>query len=116
LLLEHGKPLLFGKNNDKGIRVNADFTPEVVDVGDGPGKVPVSEISVHNESSPNPAYSFMLAHLNQPEFPVPVGVLRAIEQPSYDEMAAAQIETARERSGDGDLHELLHSGTTWEVG
>ena len=116
LVLEHGKPLLFGKDGSKGIRMRADFTPEVVEVGDGAGKVPVSELVVHDERAANPAYAFMLAHLDQPEFPVPMGIFRAVEQPSYDELSTAQIETARERSGDGDLHALLYSGTTWEVG
>ena len=115
LMLEHGKPLLFGKDNDKGIRIKPDFTPEVVQVGDGPDQVPLSEIAVHDERSPTPGYAFMLAHLDLPEFPVPIGIMRAVDKPSYSEMSAAQIQAAREKAGQGDLHKLIYSGTTWDV-
>jgi 2-oxoglutarate ferredoxin oxidoreductase subunit beta len=113
-MLEDGKPLLFGANRDKGIRMRSDFTPEVVEVGDGEGKVPVSEIVVHREKA-SAAYAFMLAHMDFPEFPVPMGILHAVDAPCYDEMTAAQIETAKDKKGPGDLKKLLYSGTTWEV-
>jgi 2-oxoglutarate/2-oxoacid ferredoxin oxidoreductase subunit beta len=115
LRLEHGKPLLFGKNRDKGIRIRPDLTPEVVEVGEGAGKVPLSELFVHDERSPSPAYAFMLALMEQPAFPVPMGILRAVEAPCYDEMAAAQLRTATEQRGKGQVKKLLYSGTTWEV-
>jgi 2-oxoglutarate ferredoxin oxidoreductase subunit beta len=114
VMLEDGKPLLFGANRDKGIRMRSDFTPEVVEVGDGEGKVPVSEIVVHREKA-SAAYAFMLAHMDFPEFPVPMGILHAVDAPCYDEMTAAQIETAKDKKGPGDLKKLLYSGTTWEV-
>jgi 2-oxoglutarate ferredoxin oxidoreductase subunit beta len=115
LLLEHGKPLLFGAKNELGIRLKSDMTPEAVEVGDGDGQVDVSEIMVHDENG-SPAYMFMLAHMEHPEFPVPVGVIRASESPSYDEMAHAQMAASTEAKGPGDLKELLYSGMTWEVG
>jgi 2-oxoglutarate ferredoxin oxidoreductase subunit beta len=111
LLLEQGKPLLFGKNKDKGIRMKPDFTPEVVDVTDDN----LSEIVVHDELAA-PAYAFMLAQMSHPEFPIPVGVIRAEQKPSYDELASAQVETAIETRGKGELEKLLYSGMTWEVG
>jgi 2-oxoglutarate ferredoxin oxidoreductase subunit beta len=116
LQLEHGKPLRFGKDGQKGIRMRRDFTPEVVDVGDGPGQVPLAEIVVHDEHLANPAYAFMLAHMDTPELPVPMGVLRSIEAPCYEDLAAGQMQAAREKAGSGDLKKLLYTGTTWEVG
>ena len=115
LLLEHGKPLLFGKNKEYGIRMKNAFEPEVVEVGEGEGKVPVSEILVHDEQAPS-TYTHMLATMEHPEFPVPVGVLRSVEKPSYDDLANAQVQAAVEAKGKGDLHELLGSGMTWTVG
>ena len=119
LQLEHGKPLRFGKNGEKGIRVTAGFVPEVVNVGDGPGLVPESELAVHDEHG-SPAYHFMLAHMasssSHPEMPMPLGVFRAVEQPSYDQLAKAQVDQARDDKGVGDLKALLHAGMTWEVG
>jgi 2-oxoglutarate ferredoxin oxidoreductase subunit beta len=116
LKLEHGKPLLFGKNRDKGIRMRPDFSPEVVEVGDGPGKVPLAEIAIHDEAQKNSGYAFMLAQMDYPEFPVPMGILRAVQAGVYDKLAADQIAAARKQRGDGDLRQLLYSGMTWQVG
>jgi 2-oxoglutarate ferredoxin oxidoreductase subunit beta len=114
IVLEHGKPLLFGKN--KGIRMAANFTPEVVEVGEGPGKAPLSEITVHDENVENPAYAFMLSRLDYPDFPVPVGVLRSVRKPSYEALIQAQREKAIATRGAGELDKLLRSGETWTVG
>ncbi len=115
LVLEQGKPLLFGKNSERGIRLGADFRPEVVEVGDGPGQVPVSEIIVHDENA-STVYAHMLSQMQHPEYPVPVGVLRATDRPSYDELANAQVQSAIDSQGAGDLKQMLYSGMTWEVG
>ncbi|RMH42864.1 MAG: 2-oxoacid:ferredoxin oxidoreductase subunit beta [Deltaproteobacteria bacterium] len=114
LRLEHGKPLLFGKDKSRGIRVRPDLTPEVVEVGDGPGQVPVSEIAVHDERG-SAAYAFMLAQMDYPEFPAPMGVLHAVDAPAYEQLSAAQIAAAKQKNGAGDLKSLLHAGTTWDV-
>jgi 2-oxoglutarate ferredoxin oxidoreductase subunit beta len=115
IALEHGKPLVFGKKRDKGIRVGPNLSPEVVEVGDGPGKCAESELLVHDEQG-SPAYHFLLAQLSYPEFPVPLGVIRAVERPSYEDLAMAQIQKHRSDKGEGDLKALLHSGMTWEIG
>jgi 2-oxoglutarate ferredoxin oxidoreductase subunit beta len=54
--------------------------------------------------------------MTYPEFPIPVGVLRAEQKPTYDDMAKAQLESATKSQGKGDLKALLSSGMTWEVG
>jgi 2-oxoglutarate/2-oxoacid ferredoxin oxidoreductase subunit beta len=115
LWLEHGKPLRFGKEGEKGIRMGPGFLPEVVYVGDGAGLVPESELVVHDEHG-SPAYHFMLAQMTYPEFPMPMGVFRAVEQTPYDALATAQVDRARSDKGPGDLKALLHAGMTWEVG
>jgi 2-oxoglutarate ferredoxin oxidoreductase subunit beta len=113
--LEHGKPLLFGKNKELGIRVGKDFRPEVVQVGDGPGQVPLSEVAVHDESAP-PAWGFMLSQMMYPQMPMPMGVLYAVERAPYDVLATEQMKAAVAKKGPGDLKKLLHSGMTWQVG
>ncbi len=121
LVLRHGSPLTFGKSSESstygkfGIRMKKDFTPEVVEVGEGPGKCSPSELVVHDEQAPAP-YAFMLGLLSAPEFPIPVGVLRAVDRPSYDELTVAQAEQAVATRGKGDLKKLLYSGMTWEIG
>ncbi len=114
LRVEEGKPLLFA-DGTKGIRLRKDLTPEIVDVGEGEGKTPASELIVHSEGGSH-AYHAMLASMNAPEFPQPLGVLRDIPMPSYDQLAMAQVEKVVKERGKGDLSALLKSGMTWSVG
>ncbi|MCS6817799.1 MAG: 2-oxoacid:ferredoxin oxidoreductase subunit beta [Blastocatellia bacterium] len=111
VVLEHGKPLIFGKNHDKGIRWNG-TTLEVVTLGNG---ITESDLLVHDEKRPDPALAFLLARMDYPEYPVPVGVFRAVEKPTYDELVNAQIETAIAERGRGDLEKLLRSGDLWVI-
>ncbi|MGC2420433.1 MAG: 2-oxoacid:ferredoxin oxidoreductase subunit beta [Candidatus Acidiferrales bacterium] len=111
--LEHGQPLVFGKNRDKGIRLRG-LELEVVQLGNG---VTENDLLVHDERHPRPAYAFMLAHMEQkPGFPTPIGVLRAWEDVSrYEDLIAGQIAEVQSRRGKGDLEKLLRAGDTWEV-
>jgi 2-oxoglutarate ferredoxin oxidoreductase subunit beta len=72
-------------------------------------------IAVHHERHETPAYAFALASLQRPAFPLPIGVFRAVEKPTYEDMLSAQVSKAIERRGEGDLAALLRSGDTWEV-
>ena len=113
--LEDGKPLRFGANNEKGIRLNAGLEIEIVEVGDAAGQCPESELLVHRENG-SQAYHYLLSQMRYPDFPMPLGVFRAIEKTPYDELAAAQVAQARKEKGEGDIVKLLHSGMTWQVG
>ncbi|MBM4000411.1 MAG: 2-oxoacid:ferredoxin oxidoreductase subunit beta [Planctomycetes bacterium] len=111
LELEHGKPLIFGKNRDKGIRLNG-TEPEVVPLGNG---VTEDDLLFHDEKSNEPTLAYLLSRMRYPEFPEPIGVLRDIQRPTYDSLLNDQIAQARTAKGDGDLEELFHSGDTWVV-
>jgi 2-oxoglutarate ferredoxin oxidoreductase subunit beta len=108
LVLEHGKPLIFGKNRDKGIRVSGQ-RPEVVQLGNG---VAESDLVVHDET--NLSLAFMLANFEAP-LPTPVGVFYAASRPTYDEAMNKQLEEAKTKQGAADLHALLNRGDTWTV-
>ncbi len=110
--LEHGKPMMFGKNRDKGIRLNG-TSPEIVPVGEG-GVAP-DDLLIHDERAPEPTLAYLLSRMRFPEFPEPVGVFRAVTRPSYEEMVLGQIQTAVAKHGKGDLDALFSSGDTWEV-
>ena len=112
IYLENGKPLIFGKNRDKGIRVNEGNRPEVVDLGSG---ISEDALLFHDEQADEPSLAFMLARMRHPEFPEPIGVFRDVKRPVYEQEVVAQIEQAVEANGDGDLDELFHSGDTWTV-
>jgi 2-oxoglutarate ferredoxin oxidoreductase subunit beta len=111
LLLEHGQPMIFGKDRDKGIRLNG-LHPEVVQLGNG---VSEAELLVHDEQAQDPYLAYMLSRMWWPEFPVPVGVLRRVERPTHDQLVSAQVDEAQARQGMGDLDELLVAGETWVV-
>ena len=73
LVLEHGKPMIFGKDRDKGIRLNG-LHPEVVTIGEG--GITEDDLLVHDAHAEDPYLALILSRMFWPEFPVPVGVLR----------------------------------------
>jgi 2-oxoglutarate ferredoxin oxidoreductase subunit beta len=109
--LEHGKPLIFGKNRDKGIRLNG-MEPEIVELGKG---ISEDDLLFHDEKAPEPSLAYLLSRMRHPEFPEPIGVFRAVEHPMYETLMNNQIEEARQKRGRGDLHALFNSGETWSV-
>jgi len=109
LLLEHGKPMIFGRQRDKGIRMNG-HKLEVVTLGD---EVSEAELLVHDEQ--DPVLAFLLGAMHGPAFPTPLGVLRAVQRQTYDEAINSQVALATEKQGPGDLDELFSRGDTWTV-
>jgi 2-oxoglutarate ferredoxin oxidoreductase subunit beta len=111
VFLEHGKPLVFGKEKDKGVRLNG-FSPEVVSLKDG--KYSINDLLVHNEK--DTTLSFILADMTyKPNLPRPVGIFLAIDRPVYEEEMERQISFAKQKRGEGDMVKLLNSGDTWIV-
>ncbi len=113
LELVHGKPLIFGKNRDKGIRM-VGLTLEVVTLGNG---ITESDLLVHNENDPSPLYAFALSQMDtMAGFPTPIGLLRAVSGvPRYEDLINQQIRDVQAKRGKGDLAKLLRAGDTWEV-
>ena len=110
--LEHGAPLVFGKNRDRGIRLNG-LQPEVVELGDEYGE---ADLLVHDAEAVEPSLAYLLSRLRYEDgFPEPIGVFRAIDAPRYEEELATQVTAARDRRGKGDLTALFNSGETWTV-
>jgi 2-oxoglutarate ferredoxin oxidoreductase subunit beta len=109
--LEHGKPLVFGKKKDKGIRLDG-FTPEVVSLTDG--KHSAEDLLVHDEK--DSTLAFILANMiHDPSLPRPMGVFLSVDRPAYAEAVVAQIADARKKRGEGDLQRLLDGDETWEI-
>jgi len=110
LYLEHGKPMIFGKNRDKGIRLNG-LTPEVVNVAD----VGVDKLLTHDEAAAEPSLAFLLSRMRCPEMPEPVGIFRAVERPCYNEQLHKQMDMAARQYGVGKIQELVTGTETWQV-
>jgi 2-oxoglutarate ferredoxin oxidoreductase subunit beta len=109
IYLEHGKPLVFGKTGDKGIRLHA-MRPEVVDLK----SVPKDDLLVHDEKGPS-SLAFLLSRMRQPDFPEPLGIFRDVEQDRYVQMVRKQVEKAKAERGEGDIQKLIDGPETWTV-
>ena len=110
LFLEHNRPLVFGKDRNKGIRLNG-MNPEIVTLGDG---ITEDDLLFHDEALAEPSLAYLLSRMHHPEFPEPMGVFRCVERPTYEDMVMDQIAAAR---GDTvpSLDELFAQGDVWTV-
>ncbi len=113
LFLEHGKPMIFGKEKTKGIKLDG-INPVVVDLSES--KNSVDDLWVHDEMDKNTFRAHIISQFTEMEgFPTPVGVLRQELKSTYENDLHAQLEEAKKSKGEGDLRKLLFSGNLWEV-
>jgi 2-oxoglutarate ferredoxin oxidoreductase subunit beta len=109
LFLEAGKPMVFA-GGTKGIRLR-NVAPEVVTLGEVTG-LTAEDCLVHDPQ--NVVLAGMLARMDYPEFPVPMGVIYAVQRPTYDAQFTEQVHEAM-RTQPADLQALLNGGDTWTV-
>ena len=112
LILEDGKPMLFGAEMNKGIVLNG-FKLEVVTIGEN--NVTEEDILVHDAKEHDPTLHAMLARMRPPEFPAALGIIRAVRRQTFDEGLLNQLEYEKENAKFKTVDELLKSGETWEV-
>lgn len=108
----HGEPLIFGKEKNKGLRLNAAALKlEVVTIGeDG---VSEADILVHDET--NATLAHLLIQLQLPDFPMVLGVLYAQDAPTLEVNIHNQLEAAQDKKSKPDLNAIMRHGRTWEV-
>lgn len=118
LMLQDGQPLIFGSENDKGIILD-DYRPRVVQLQDG--DVSMDDLWVHDESNLFKA-NILSRFFERPEgtdfthyLPRPFGVFYAVDRPTYEDGAAAQLEQAYQKHGKGDLAKLLAGDLNWKL-
>ena len=109
LYLEHGKPMRFGKQGEKGIRLNG-VKPEVVRVAD----VGEENLLVHDEQAREPTLAYLLSRMGPPDYPTPLGVFRAIDKPVYSQLLSEKVNCAQAEKM-ADLDALFRQGETWDV-
>ena len=112
LVVEHGKPMIFGKENDKGIIFDKGRL-KVAKIGEN--GVTVNDVLIHDATEPDPSIHLSLINMQLPDFPVVLGVIRSVDAPVYDTEMEAQIETVQQNRKITCVDELLSSGSTWEV-
>jgi 2-oxoglutarate ferredoxin oxidoreductase subunit beta len=114
IILKHDQPMIFGKNNEKGLILEGCRKLKVVKLGeDG---ITEKNILVHDVFEPNPGIQYMLANMKYPEYPVALGVIRSVDGPTYEIAVQEQIERIKETSKIKCVDDLLKSGSTWSVG
>jgi 2-oxoglutarate ferredoxin oxidoreductase subunit beta len=111
LYLEHHKPLIFGKDRSKGIRLHG-LDPEVVDLGSG---ITADDLLIHDEKAEEPSLAYLLSRMVYPRFPECVGVFRCVRRPTYEELLNKQIEDVVRAKGKGKIEELFASEDSWVV-
>jgi 2-oxoglutarate ferredoxin oxidoreductase subunit beta len=110
--LEHGKPLIYGAEHNKGLRLKSTgLALEIVTIGEN--GVTEADILVHDET--NHALAMLLAGMQPPQFPVALGVLYCNPAPSYEAAVHQQVRDTLEKKGKGNLNKLLNRGHTWTI-
>lgn len=112
LILKHGEPMIFGNENDKGLILDGLKLRVVKLMEDG---FTEKNILVHDASEPNPGIHYMLANMRYPEYPVALGVIRAVAGRTYDADVQQQIAEIQSTSKIKCMDDLLHSGSIWNV-
>lgn len=107
LYLEPGKPMRYGKTQDRGLVLQEGMLKPVVLGQDAEEE----DLAVHDPTSL--AQAFALSQLRDP---LPIGIIYRVEQPTYEEMMYRQIEEVKQmKGGQGDLKALYHAGDTWVI-
>ena len=111
IYLDHGKPILFGPNDEYGITVGSRGAEIVAVAAAG-----MDTIHVHNMEDPDPGVAFSLSRISHgPHGPTPIGIFRKVQRPAYDDLMTQQIADAKEQKGEGNMEDLLRRGGAWVV-
>jgi 2-oxoglutarate ferredoxin oxidoreductase subunit beta len=111
IYLEHGVPIRFGAEGERGVRLREDGSAEVVNVEEAGA----DSLLVHDAHAVEPTQAFALSRLTQSTAgATPIGIFRDVEREVYDELMEDQLTTAREEKP-ADLDALLHTGDTWAI-
>lgn len=112
IVLKDGEPMIFGKNRDKGIILDG-LKLKVVKLGEN--GITEKDLLVHNSKEDDFGIQSMLVDMKGPDFPVALGVIRDIDEKSYDQNVAEQVESVKAAAKIHSMDELLTSGATWSV-
>ena len=109
LFLEHGQPLVFGENKDKGISLDG-FKPKIVSLKD----FSIDDLWVHDEK--DRVKAGLLTRFFDANFPRPFGVFYSEDRSTYEDALVQQIDDAIEKKGKGNLDDLIKGPNTWVIG
>jgi 2-oxoglutarate ferredoxin oxidoreductase subunit beta len=111
LYVEHGKPMIYGKDKNRGIRLNG-LRPEVVEVGKDCQQ---DDLLIHDEKADEPTLAYLLSRMYQPHFPEVFGVFRNVRKPTYEELLDGQVADQLGKRGQGKVEDLFKAEDIWTV-
>ena len=109
LRLNHGKILVFGKDQNKGIRLRG-LKPVIVDLDKDYNE---KDLLIHDQFCEDSTLANLLSGFDYPDFPVPMGIIRQVESPTYGEKIEEQVKSRIEKKGVGNLEKLLRGNHAW---
>jgi 2-oxoglutarate ferredoxin oxidoreductase subunit beta len=112
IFLKHGEPMIFGTEKNKGLMFEKAML-KVVTIGEN--GVTLDDILIHDVTEPYGYVHQQLIGMKLPEYPIAMGVIRAVEAPVYDQMMEQQIAEVQSKSKIKSIDDLLNSGNTWIV-
>ncbi|MFW5806009.1 MAG: 2-oxoacid:ferredoxin oxidoreductase subunit beta [Bacteroidales bacterium] len=113
IYVEHGKPLLFGKEKEKGLIID-EGKLKVVKIGEN--GITKDDILVHDAKNPDPNMHYMLSRMNYPEHPIAVGIIRSVDEgDTYENLLENQIKEEKENNEIHNMNDLLNSGNVFNI-
>ncbi len=112
IVLEHGKPMIFGKERNKGIILEG-LNLKVVTIGEN--GISLENILVHDAECEDNTMHLKLANMENPEFPVALGIIRKFKTPAYDQAVEYQIKEVQKNTRIKSFIDLAKDGDVWEV-
>lgn len=110
VFLNHDKPLIYGKKNNRGLLLNG-MNIEAVDITESNN----SKILIHKIDDNDTTMHFALCNLEYPKYPLPVGIFRQIIRPTYHDVLDQHKSMAIKNAKIKTVGELLNSGDTWKI-
>lgn len=112
ITLKHGEPMIFGKDNEKGLILDG-LKLKVVRLGEN--GITEKNLLIHDAREPNPGIQYMLANMRYPEYPMALGVIRSVDGNTYESDVEEQIKGVQKNSKIKCMDDLMNSGSTWKV-
>ncbi|MBN2481161.1 MAG: 2-oxoacid:ferredoxin oxidoreductase subunit beta [Bacteroidales bacterium] len=112
IFLEHGKPMLFGRNKEKGL-IREDSRMKVVQIGQN--GITRKDILIHNAIDREDTRHYMLVRMMLPEYPIAMGVIRSCEASTYEDTYYGQIQVSRDKSTIKNVDDLFMSGNIFKL-
>lgn len=112
VLLEHGKPMIFGKEHNKGLVLDG-WNLRVVTIGEN--GVTESDILIHDAATEDDTLHRKLALMQAPDFPIALGVIRNVESETYDQAVHAQLQEVQQKSTMHCFDDLVTACEQWEI-